>query len=140
MLLSARFLTDVASVNQFGYAQPLEFTQGDAVTVYVQLIDASQDRETAGWKPLVAGRRYMPAVGASLQVIIQNIDDAKVLTKNATQVFPTSDPSIWSFNISASDAVQGTVSLTLVLTEGGTIRRGLLKGGIRVYPTDPSDC
>ena len=44
------------------------------------------------------------------------------------------------FQIAAADAVKGTVSLTLVLTEGATIRRGLIKAGIRVYSTQPGDC
>lgn len=140
MLLSARFLSNVASVNIFDWVQPIEFNEGDPVTVYLQLVDASLDKEVQGWKPVVAGRRYVPASGATLQVIVQNIDDAKTLTKVATQPFPTTDPSIWSFSIAATDQVAGTVSLTLVLTEGGTVRRGLIKAAIRVYPTDPGDC
>lgn len=141
MLLSARFLANVASVNVFDWVQFVELNTGDPVTVYLQLVDASVDTETQGWKPIVSGRRYMPASGATLQVILKNVDDAKTLTKVATQAFPTSDPSIWSFQIAATDVnVQGTVSLTLVLTEGAVIRRGLVKAAIRVYPVTPGDC
>jgi hypothetical protein len=82
----------------------------------------------------------MPAVGATLQVIVQNLDDAKTYTKTATQSFPTSDPSIWSFGISANDLITGTISLTLVLTEGSVVRRGLVKAGLRGYSTTPRDC
>jgi hypothetical protein len=101
--------------------------EGDPVTVFVQLIDASLDKA-------VGGRRYMPASGATLQVVLMNIDTAKTYTKNASQPYPTSDPSIWSISIAAADLVRGTVNAQLVLTEGAVIRRGLLPAAIRVHP------
>lgn len=141
MLLSARFLTNVDSVNDFIWVQQVEMNAGDQVTVTMQLVDASLDKEVQGWKPIISGRRYVPASGAMLQVILQSIDDTQTLTKVATQPFPTTDPSLWSFTIGANDAVaQGTVSITLVLTEGSVVRRGLIKAAIRVYPVDPGDC
>jgi hypothetical protein len=140
MLLSARFLANVSDVNNFDWIRQVEMNAGDPVTVYVQLVDASLDKSVQGWEPIISGRRYMPASGATLQVQLKNVDDTKTLNKIATQAFPTSDPSIWSFQIAATDDVQGTVSLTLVLTEGAVIRRGLIKAAIRVYPVTPGDC
>ena len=140
MVLGARFLSNVGSVNDFLYVQNVEFSEGDPVVVYLQLVDTTLDRVETGWAPVLAGRRYMPASGASLQVILKNVDDAKTYTKIASQPFPTSDPSIWSFPVAASDAVKGTVSLTLVLTEGSSIRRGLVKAAFRVFSTTPGDC
>lgn len=139
MLLQARFLDNVCSVNIFDWVQPVEFFEGDPVTVSLQLIDASLDTEAQGWKPTPAGRRYVPASGATLQVILKNISDAKTYTKTASQPYPTTDPSIWSFQVAATDAVKGTVSLTLVLTEGSVVRRGLVKAALRVRSATPGD-
>jgi hypothetical protein len=140
MLLGARFLANVSSVNDWDYIDRVEFSEGDPVTVHLQIIDITLDRETQGWKPIVAGRRYMPAVGATLQVILKNVDDAATYTKVATQPFPTSDPSIWSFSVAATDSVRGTVAATLVLTEGAVIRRGLVKVALLVHSVTPGDC
>jgi len=134
MLLSSRFLDNVSSVNSFDFVDKVEFFSGDQATVTLQLIDASLDKENAGFRPLTAGRRFVPASGATLQVILKNLDDAKTYTKVASQPFPTTDPSIWQFSISAADAVSGTVSLQLTLTEGAVIRRSLIKAALRVYP------
>ncbi len=144
MLLSAQFLDSVGSVNDWTPIEFVQFSEGDPVTVYLSLVDLSKAGAVVPVASPVyvapAARRYMPAVGATLQVIIQNIDDAKTYTKTAVQAFATSDPSIWSFTISANDAVTGTVNLTLVLTEGSVVRRGLVKAGLRVFSTTPRDC
>lgn len=141
MLLGARFMNNVASVNAFDWVQQVDMTEGDGpVTVTFQLIDKSLDREDQGFKPTAAGRRYMPAAGATLQVILKNIADANTLTKVASQVFPTTDPSIWSFQIASADYVKGTVSMTLVLTEGAKVTRGPISAAIRVQSNSPGDC
>ena len=114
MLLSARILRDCVNVNSFEYADSAQFTKGDEVDVYIQLIDASLDTSSENFLP--PGRRYMPATGATLQVVIENIDDAKKITRNATQ--PFTDPSIWKISFFSTDAIEGTSNLRLTLTEG----------------------
>lgn len=131
MLLSARWLLNVRSVNDFDYADKVEFSEGDPVTVYFQLTDASRDKDQ-GFK--VSGRRYVPTAGSTLTVTITNLDDAKVYAKPATQLYPTLDGSMWSISIAASDLVKGTPSVQLALIEGAVTRRALLKAAIRVYP------
>lgn len=127
MILGARILVDVGNVNTFRYAQYAEFTEMESYTLYFQLVDLSKDTEN---KPL--GRRYMPATGAVLSVVIDNIDDARKITKTATQPF-INDPSIWSVNILDSDSLRaGTKALKLTLTEGTAISRGICKSAIRV--------
>ena len=130
MLLSARFLNDVASVNSFEYAQEAEFTEGDPASVYFQLTDASLDKSVDGFVP--PGRRYVPASGATLQCIIESIDDSKEITRFATQPF-ANDGSIWRLDFLASDKIRGTANLRLKLTEGAVVRSGLVKSGIRIY-------
>ncbi len=128
MLLSAFFLNDVANVNSFDYVQQVELFEGDPITVYIQLVDSTKDRTSEFNRK---GRRYTPSDGASMSVVITNIDDDKTYTKTATQPF-SGDLSIWSFNISASDDVKGTPNLKLTLTEGSTIHRSFIKAAIRV--------
>lgn len=127
MILGARILTDVGNVNTFRCVQYAEFTEMESYNLYFQLMDLSKDTEN---KP--SGRRYMPATGAVLSVVIDNIDDARKITKTATQPF-VNDPSIWSVNIVESDGLRaGTKALKLTLTEGSTISRGICKSVIRV--------
>lgn len=132
MLLSARFLNDVANVNSFEYALVAEFTEGDPASVYFQLIDASLDKAIDGFVP--SGRRYVPAAGATLQVTVESIDDAKEIVRLATQPF-ASDGSIWKVDFLATDKIRGTANMRLRLTEGAVVRTGLVKSGLRIHST-----
>lgn len=131
MLLSARLLKDVSNVNSFEYADVAEFTKGDALSVYFQLIDSSVHTTICGYNP--SGRRYSPASGATMSVTIENIDDAKKVTRTATQPFAL-DPSIWKVDILATDVIAGTANLRITLTEGAVITRGLVKSAFRIWP------
>ena len=133
MLLSARVLNAVQDVNHYEVAQAVEATEGDQVTVYLMLLDSSLDRDK---NP--RGRRYVPAAGALLTVIVQHLDDQKKLIKPAVQAFPTTDPSIWSFVINSTDAsVRGTVDLVLTLQEGTVVRNARLQGALRFATVVP---
>jgi len=129
MLLSARVLNDVSNVNSFEYAEVAEFTQGDAGSVYFQLIDSSLDRSLAGFVP--AGRRYMPATGSTLQCVVESLDDGKAITRFASQPF-AADPSIWRLDFLSSDTIRGTANIRLKLTEGAVVRTGLIKSALRI--------
>lgn len=134
MILSSRFLANVCNVNDFDYGETVcEFTEGDAVTVYIQLIDAHKDDSKDGYQP--AGRRFVPAAGATLSVVIENIDSAKKVTRAASQPF-AGDPSIWSFPIYATDKIRGTATLRLVLAEGVKVTRGKVLAAFRVQSQD----
>jgi hypothetical protein len=121
MILSAQMLDNVASVNSFEATEAVCFVESDPQDVYLQLVD------------LTKHFRYMPAAGATLQVVVDNIDDGKKITRFATQPF-SQDPSIWKLTIMASDSVRGTVNLRLTLTEGSAIRRGQVQAALRVSP------
>jgi hypothetical protein len=123
-------LSSVGSVNDFEYVDEIEFTEGDAVRVYFQLIDAAKDKPLQQFKP--AGRRYVPADGATLKVTLANIDDAKGVTERvAVQPYP-GDASIWYVDVAATDAVRGTVDMVLKLTEGVKVTRGKLPAALNV--------
>jgi hypothetical protein len=130
MLLAARMLNNVASVNAFDWADEVEFTKGDQVDVYFQLIDANLDKAVKGFVP--AGRRFCPATGATLTVKLENIDDAIAITRACTQPF-ASDPSIWKLSILNSDVIQGTCALSLTLVEGPKTTRGRVEAAVLIH-------
>lgn len=121
MLLSCRMLQNVVDVNNFESTTQVTFTQGDGPTIYLQLIDPAKDRVEAGFNP--TGRRYVPASGATLTVLVDTLDDQKKITRTAIQPF-ANDPSIWSLTFMATDTIRGTATLRLTLNEGGKITRG----------------
>ncbi len=110
MLLSARPLENVIGVNDYEVVSTISFVEGDVVSLFFQLIDLVKDRPEQGFIP--AGRRYMPVIGATLQITFDNIDDAKIVIKVATQPF-TQDASIWRVDVMATDTVKGTVNAKL---------------------------
>lgn len=131
MLLSARMLKDVAGVNSYEHDTQVSWTEGDTTLLYFQLIDASLDPSNQGFQP--PGRRFVPAAGATLQVVLENIDDAKKVTRLATQPF-ANDGSIWALQVMASDKIRGTPQLRLTLTQSGVVTSGLVKNAIKIHP------
>lgn len=131
MLLTARPLNDVQTVNSFEAVDQLSWTEGDALFIHFQLVDASLDTHLQGYEP--PGRRYVPAAGATLSCILESVDDAKKVTRLATQPF-AQDGSIWRLQILATDLIRGTPQLRLTLTEGAVVTRGLAKLCIKIHP------
>lgn len=133
MVLSLSFLQDVGGVNSFSYASNLQLGAKSATTLYFQLIDTSISVPlNAPFSGLQTGRRLMPAVGATVQLILNNLDNAKKLTRTASQPF-VQDASIWSIPILNTDFLTGgTIEVQLLLNESGLITNGCLCAGIRV--------
>jgi hypothetical protein len=132
MLLSTRMLKDAQNVNSFEYADVAEFFQGDPVTVYFQLIDASQDRGSQGFVP--PGRRFVPAPGATLTCIVESIDIAKQIVRLASQPF-AQDGSIWALQFFPTDIIKGTANLRLNLVQNGQATNGILVDAFRIRST-----
>lgn len=130
MLLSARFLNQVSSVNDYDYTDNAQWTAGDVVSLYFQLVNLTLDRPAQGFFP--SGRRYVPATGATLTVTLVNIDDAVQIVRSASQPFPTTDPSIWRLDVLASDTIRGTCDVVLALTEGSVRTSGRVTGGVLI--------
>ena len=110
----------------------VKFSEGDAPAIFFQLIDLTLDRPEQGYSP--SGRRYMPVASSTLSVVLDNLDNARKVTRAATQPF-ASDPSIWKIQLLTTDSVRGTVNLKLTLTEPGTpvvITHGYVPAAIRV--------
>lgn len=126
MRLSARLLTSVGSANVFSYATELQASVGDPLDVYFQLVDLDQLQGPAF---IPNGLRYVPAVGATMLVDVQNLDDARAFTRAATQPF-VGDSSVWKVPILSSDPLTGTVSLRVRLTEAGVTRSFTLQAAL----------
>jgi hypothetical protein len=127
MLLSCAFLTQVADVNNFVESPKVFMTEGDTIDIYLQLRDMAVNSAGANFNP--PGRRFVPAAGATLQVTIDHIDNARKIVKFASQPFP-GDLSIWKISIAATDKIVGTRSLKLVLNEGGKLTNGIVHTAI----------
>lgn len=132
MLLSARMLKNVASVNLFAYTDVVKFTEGDNPVVYFQLVDLDQDRSLDGYNP--PGKRFCPAATSTLQVSIVSIDNAKRIVRYASQPF-AQDPSIWALTLMPSDVLKGSADLLLVLTQPtNLVTRGAVRQALAVEP------
>ena len=139
MLLSAKLLDSVASVNLFQNVKQIRCFEGDAPCLYFMLIDRNLDRPEEGYSP--AGRRYIPAAGATLSVVLDNLDDARKVTRAATQPYPQ-DPSMWAVQLLTTDTPRGTVNFKLTLTEPGSpvkITRGIVLAALCIDPGSALD-
>lgn len=132
MRLGARWLKDVGGPNIFQMSQAPEFYQGDVQTLYLMLVDEEAVVPANMTGP--ASRRYCPAAGAVLTVLLDSVDDAQQVTKILSQPFP-GDASIWTLPIASADPVSGTVDLLITLNEGGVQHTARLNGGLRIRPT-----
>lgn len=121
MLLSARILNNVADVNHFEVVTSVEVVQGDAPDIFFALVDASVNKHDSP-----PHRRFVAAAGATLKVVLQDINTAVTLTKYAVRPFP-GDQSIWRISFdpttdaTAMAGLVGTYALKLTLTEPGTV-------------------
>jgi hypothetical protein len=131
MLLSARVLKAVTDVNTFEATSQFEWTEGDTTVLYFNLIDSTLDMSQDGFDP--AGRRYCPPATSTLTVVLESIDDARKLTRAATQPFP-GDASIWSIQIFGTDKIRGTPQMRMTLVEPTRTIYGLLKNAIKIWP------
>jgi hypothetical protein len=120
MALAIELLVNVSNVNSFQSATEISFSEGEAIDVYFRLVDSSRKESSYDTSFL----RYIPqgTTTNTLKVDVQNLDDAKKISRYCTQPYAT-DTSIWKLALTAVDALIGTVSLKLTLTEtsGSTV-------------------
>lgn len=129
MKLSARMLQDVQSVNSFEFTDVLEFGEGDLPAIHFQLIDSTLDKAEKGYFP--SGRRYMPAVGATLTATLWSVDASKTITRACTQPF-AQDPSVWRLQLLTGDSIVGFRDLRITLTEGTVVTNGSVRHAVSV--------
>jgi hypothetical protein len=138
MLLTARMLNGCVNANTFEYTQVFQMTSGERQDLYFQLVDASKMPPTQYFFP--AGLRYAPAAGSTLRCTLASIDDAKTLTRFASQPFPAQDTSIWKLSILETDTLAGTFALQLALNEAGILRKGSLQQAVQIQAVTGAFC
>ena len=146
MVLSFRFLNDVNSVNSFESAASASISAGDTQDLYIMLVDSSLDRTDQGFNP--AGRRYMPPATTSLTCTFTNAGTGPStpqsgfdlgyrlnptvpvnFVRTATQPF-AGDASIWMIPLLASDPLNGTINMKLIMTEPTRVLTAAMRPGL----------
>lgn len=114
MALSFELLTNVSNVNTFQSATEITFSKGQAIDIYFRLVDT--DKKESAYDTTYL--RYLPqgSTTNTVKVDLSNIDDAKKISRYASAAYAT-DTSMWKLSLTAADAVVGTVSMKVTLTE-----------------------
>ena len=134
MRLYARPLLNYANVNNFSYGNQWIVRSGDPNTLYFQLVDLDQGS---------SGLRYLPGIGsqnqpANVSVTFPSIDDAQVITAQATQ--DPNDGSIWSVTLSPTQNINSG-NVIFAIFEGSSIRRFSVLNLVSVeYPQNDGQC
>ena len=130
MLLGAKLLKNNAILNDFKVLSQVVLKSGDPTTIYFQLVN--REAET---KDL----RYIPSSTATVTVTFPALDQAKIVTKTASKVFPTDDRSIWKVTLNASDKVfTGDIRISLV--EGADTFNATIQQALQVEQNDNTYC
>jgi hypothetical protein len=125
-----KFLGYVCDYNSFAELDQLTLIKGNAETVYFRLVQ----EEPGDQEDRLQNLRYIPAVGATLEVTFRHIDTDQVITRFATMVYPSDDRSVWKIDILETDRIAfGTMEAKL--TEGIKVRS--LSAGSRLVSEEP---
>lgn len=129
MKLSAKFLKNVANVNNFQYADQWEIAEGSAQTLYFQIIDQLKE-----------DLRYMSqaTVIDSVTVTFLDIDTEEEITKTASQPF-ADDKSIWMVSLSATE-VPNSGAVSFSITEDGVEKKFKVNQAISVDLLEDGSC
>jgi hypothetical protein len=107
MKLSAKFLKNVANINNFEYANQWDIAEGSAHTLYFQIIDKHMN-----------DLRYMSQAAVfSVSVTFLSINDDEEIVKTATRPF-ADDKSIFSITLNA-DEIPNSGAVKFSLTQDG---------------------
>lgn len=130
MILGVRLLENVTSVNHFKIVGNRKIVLGEANTIYIQLVDLSQNEDGDP-----EGIRYIPQ-GTVNKVIVTfpSLNEANRFTRIAAQPF-SGDASIWSVSILITDTpVSGNIIVTV--EEDGVKKNAIIELGLSVEDID----
>lgn len=129
MKLSAKFLKNVANINNFQYANQWSISEGSQHVLYFQFIDKLKD-----------DLRYISEAASIDEVTVTflNIDETFEIIKTATQPF-ADDKSIWSITLNV-DEVPNPGAVKFSITEDGSERRFRVEQAISVDLLDVGSC
>jgi hypothetical protein len=128
MKLSAKFLKNVAGVNNFQYADQWDISEGSAQTLHFQIIDKLKD-----------DLRYMTqATTYSVSVTFLDLDTEEEIVKTATQAW-ADDKSIWYVLLDA-DEVPNSGAVAFSITEDGVEKKFKVNQAIVVDLLEDGSC
>ena len=141
MRLNARMLKNVASVNQWEYANEAHAQEGQVNDIYIQLVDL--DKLPQIDKSVVLPEfplRHIPqyTTSVALEVTFESIDDAAEFSIAGSKPFPQ-DESIWKFTLSSTQTPQSG-NVKFKLTTDGSDKYFLVISGIRVDLLNVGGC
>lgn len=142
MRLSAKILKNVTSVNSWEYANQAHAQEGQANTIYIQLVDLDRSVSLAAEKSFAVPEmpiRYIPqGTVVTASATLPALDDDEQFTTAGAQPFPD-DKSIWRFNLTASQ-VPSSGYMKITLIEDGVTRTFLIKNAITVDTLEIGSC
>lgn len=126
MKLDLQMLDSATTLNNLIPVNEVEVYPGATATVMFQLINAA------------TGQRYIPAIGAQMNIVLNSTNNNNVLKKIPIQPFIADDRSIWSFAMSAADtSIAAGVNIQLTLTEGANVNIVWAKSVLILLPFTP---
>jgi len=115
MKLAYKFLDHIKDHNDFAVLDTLTLIQGNAETVYFQLINK---RSVDGSFP---DMRYIPDSTAQMTVTFDHIDSNAKISRVATMAYPSDDRSIWKVDILSTDRISNN-SMKVSLSENSGLK------------------
>ena len=142
MRLSAKILKNVNNVNSWTYTNQSFMSEGQANTLYLQLVDldmsTSVDSEKLVAFPQYPIRYISQATTLTTSVTFQSLDDSLEFSISGTQPY-AQDRSIWKFDLSASQIPSGGY-IKVNIAEDSVVKSFLVKNAIEVDFLDIGGC
>lgn len=140
MRINAKIIKNVASVNQWEYATEATVQEGQANTIYFQLVDLDKTHpgEKSKTLPDFPLRYLSQATSISASVTFPALNPEDEIVVNATQPF-SDDKSIWKVDLT-SDQVPFGGNIVVALMEDGATRRFIVRQALRVELLEVGGC
>lgn len=140
MRINAKILKNVADVNTWQYANQAYIQEGQANSIYIQLVDLDKthpDEKSEALPDFPV--RYIPQGAVnSVSMTFLDIDSDTEFSVTGSQPF-ADDKSIWKIDLTDAQ-LPNTGSVKVSLDEDGTVMQFLLKGALSVELLDVGGC
>ena len=129
MKLSAKFLKNVAGVNNFQYTDQWDIAEGSVQKLYFQIVDKLKD-----------DLRYLSqaTILGPVTVTFLSIDESSEIIKTATQEF-SDDKSIWYIELDVNE-IPNSGAVKFSITEDGVESKFKVQQAIVVELLDSGGC
>ena len=140
MRLNAKLIKNVANVNLWEYTNERFIQDGQANTIYIQLVDLDkiQPAEKSKANPDFPLRYISQATVIEVEMTFPDLDSVEEFTVQGTQPF-ADDKSIWRFDLT-SDQTPNSGGVIVKITEDGEEKSFVLRNAINVEYNDIGGC